>query len=73
MNYFQFISEYKSVFPDNSYDQMMQAWRESGYAPAPQGIEAAGTAMDIDTPSFGPAGYKSRNNVCSPFFDHSNS
>ena len=46
---------------------------KNGYAPAPQGIEAAGTAVDIDTPSFGPAGYKSRNNVCFPFFDHSNS
>ena len=46
---------------------------KNGYAPAPQGIEATGTAVDIDTPSFGPAGYKSRNNVCFPFFDHSNS
>ena len=73
MNFIDFKNDWLSSFPDATQHDLLQAWRESGYAPAPQGIEAAGTAMDIDTPSFGPAGYKSRNNVCSPFFDHSNS
>ena len=73
MNFKEFTEWYESKYPNNSYEQMMQAWRESGYAPAPQGIEAAGTDMDNDTPSLGPARYKSRNNVCFPFFDHSNS
>ena len=50
MNYFQFISEYKSVFPDNSYDQMMQAWRESGYAPAPAPSVLASAASEIEYP-----------------------
>ena len=35
MNYFQFISEYKSFFSDATPEQVQQAWERSGYAPAP--------------------------------------
>ena len=35
MNYFEFITEYKTFFRDATPEQVQQAWERSGYAPAP--------------------------------------
>ena len=32
MNFVEFTEWYEKKYPTNNYDQMMQAWRESGFA-----------------------------------------
>lgn len=34
MNFVEFISEFKAVFPDATPEQVLKAWDKSGFAPS---------------------------------------